>query len=336
MKQRLCTICLSAALAFCGCASVPVAGSWELKECNEIDLPSVAKSAGGIAWDGGDGAYVATDDRPALLCKLKLKFDGDGVLESASGKVLGMPEAASDSEAAAVDPLDGGIWIAHEVSNRVLKYRKDDPALAISRELKMPPIVKKARKGRGLESLAISADGLVLFTCTEEALVCDGERATRDNGTYVRLMRFVRDGVDSPWRPDGQWAYCAEPISGGAWNTKSGDASRNGISELCLAKDGTLLLLERDFSCTIMPNFDCRVYAIDFTGATDVTSLASLEDKSAFKPVGKRKVLSLSGFTMYEGMCRGPDLKDGTETFFLCSDGGRGTPARILHVKMKH
>ena len=259
MKQRLCTICLSAALAFCGCASVPVAGSWELKECNEIDLPSVAKSAGGIAWDGGDGAYVATDDRPALLCKLKLKFDGDGVLESASGKVLGMPEAASDSEAAAVDPLDGGIWIAHEVSNRVLKYRKDDPALAISRELKMPPIVKKARKGRGLESLAISADGLVLFTCTEEALVCDCERATRDNGTYVRLMRFVRDGVDSPWRPDGQWAYCTEPISGGAWNTKSGDASRNGISELCLAKDGTLLLLERDFSCTIMPRITRKI-----------------------------------------------------------------------------
>ncbi|MBO4448139.1 MAG: esterase-like activity of phytase family protein [Kiritimatiellae bacterium] len=332
MKQRLCTTFLSAALAFCGCASISIEG-WSLEKCREIDLPSVAKSAGGIAWDGADCAYVATDDRPALLCRLKLKFDSDGVLESAEGKVLGIPEAASDSEAAAVDPLDGGIWVAHEISNRVIKYRKDDPALAVSRELKMPPVLRKARKGRGLESLAISADGLALFTCTEEALACDGNRATRENGTYVRLMRFVRDGVDSPWRPDGQWAYLTEPISGGAWNTKSGDASRNGVSELCIAKDGTLLLLERDFSCTVMPNFDCRVYAVDFSGATDVTSLASLEDAAQFKPVSKRRVLRLSGFTMYEGMCRGPDLKDGSETFFLCSDGGRGTPARILHVK---
>lgn len=324
----------SFSMLFAACASdLHTVGKRSLEVCADVRMPSGVSSAGGITWTGGSAAYSVSDERPSRLFSLDLSFSGEGLLTAAAGRLVGVMKEAVDSEAVEVDRFDGGLWVAHEVGGRILKYFPGDPGLSPAGEVKMPDV--RMRKGRGLESLAISADGKTLFTCNEESLLTDGPRATRENGTYVRIFRFTRSAPGSEWRQAGQWAYLTEKISGGAWKTKGADASRNGVSGLCLSHDGTLLVLERDFSTRILPRMDCRIYEVSFTGATDITGFKSLSEGGGFVALSKRRVFSISSLAMYEGFCRGPRLGSGEETFLLCSDGGRGTPARILQLKAK-
>ncbi len=312
------------------CQGISAESQYEI--CSDVAIPQSAKTAGAIAWAGNPTAYVVTDDRPSKLYEFKLNFDEDNVLKFVTATLIGTPQNAIDSEAIDYDFASGSVWIAHEVGSSILNYDLKDKSLAPISKVTMPAIISNARKGRSLESLAISQDGLTLFTCSEESLRCDGPNTTRKNGSWIRLMKFVRSSVNSQWKESGQWAYMTEKIQGGPWKTKTGDATRNGVSALTLTRGGTLLLLERDFSTRFFPVMDCRIYEIDFSNATDVTNLASLVGEEKFTPVSKKEVFRVCGLAMYEGLCNGPIMKDGRESFFLCSDGGRGTPARILQI----
>lgn len=332
--MKSCSILLFAFLTGCySCHGSSAESKFEI--CSDVSIPATAKSAGAIAWAGDSVAYVVTDDRPSKLYEFKLAFDDNRVLESVEASLLGTPQNAVDSEAIDYDFANRTIWIAHEVGSSILNYDVKDSTFKVIGKVPMPDIISKARTGRSLESLALSKDGLTLFTCTEEALRCDGPGATRSNGTWVRLIKFTRATPAAEWVEAGQWAYMTEKIQGGPWKTKSGDASRNGVSALTIANDGTLYLLERDFSTRFLPVMDCRIYEIDFSKATDVRKLSTLSGEEKFEPVTKKEVFRVCGLAMYEGLCNGPMLKDGSESFFLCSDGGRGTPARILQIKTK-
>lgn len=314
------------------CQSLSTESKFEV--CSEVSLPQTAKTAGALTWAGDDTAYIVTDDRPSKLYQVKLNFDKDLVLKSVAATLIGTPQNAVDSEAIDYDFATKSIWIAHEVGSSILNYDLKDKTLAPIGKVAMPSIIEKARKGRSLESLALSHDGLTLFTCTEESLRCDGPNTTRQNGSWIRLMKFVRKNKDSGWEQAGQWAYMTEKIQGGQWMTKTGDATRNGVSAITLTRDGRLLVLERDFSTRFIPVMDCRIYEIDFSAATDVTNISSLEGEKSFTPVVKKEVFRVCGLAMYEGLCNGPII-NGRESFFLCSDGGRGTPARILQIIRK-
>jgi hypothetical protein len=151
----------------------------------------------------------------------------------------------------------------------------------------------------------------------------------------VRIQKFVRATPQAGWRPAGQWAYVTDPIGGKNFAGKA----RNGVAEMCCLDDGTVLVLEREMSVKgagiiPMPSFRCRIYQVDFAGATDVSGIASLNG-AKYCPVSKTVVFDQNtNFAMYEGLCLGPRLSDGSRSMIMISDGDAGAVARLCSLKL--
>ena len=300
-----------------------------------ISRPNGPASLSGVTWVSNSTYLAATDWNPTLW-ELTLPLDGT------TGKPLSCKvrehhkfSGSTDVEDIAVDPLDKSkLWIADELSATIRKIdARSGKELA---RLRMPVPLAKTRTDMGLESLTLSRDGLQLWTTSEEAVEADGPISNNKRGTDVRLTRFRRKAADTDWQLDGQWIYRTDPKAGGSWKTgESGvDASRSGVSGLCLLDDGTLLALEREFSVVILPRFRCRIYEVDFDHATEVSSRASITN-SPISRTGKCLLYETTGFAMYEGICEGPRLKDGARSLILVSDGDHHTAESILSLKLE-
>ncbi len=302
--------------------------------------------------------YYAISDSDSLLVPLTIDIDPNSGRPKSC--IAGTPtelEASgkrADLEGLAWDSANGWIWAADEFNASIRAF---DPSNGARRAYVFMPAVQDAfRYNRSLESLAISKDGKEMWFCNEEALCAvdarrerdgvraprprpetdadDGPRATRENGTAVRLMRFVRDSPDREWRQSGEWAYKTDPIGGMDFVRKS----RCGVSDLAVLDDGTLLVLERELSVkldTYVPSFRCCIYKVDVEDATDVSKTAGLKD---FEGAFARKTLvwkGNTGFANYEGICEGPRLNDGSRTLVLISDADAGAAACVMSLKLK-
>ena len=163
----------------------------------------------------------------------------------------------------------------------------------------------------------------------------DGPLSTREQGSRVRLQKFTRTGPDAAWTPAGQWAYVTDPIGGAPFL----DKARSGVSDVLCLDDGTLLVLEREMSIRkgdlLLPSFRCRIYEVDFAGATDTSGLLSLTDPSVHPVKKTRRFGARTGFAMYEGSCLGPELADGSRSVLLVADGDDGAANRILALKLR-
>ena len=174
-----------------------------------------------------------------------------------------------------------------------------------------------------------------MWTCTEEALKADGDRATRKAGSDVRLTRFCRSSPKDVWRMAEQRVYRTDTIAGGSWyNKKKEDVSRCGISELCVLDDGTVLVLEREFSVVMIPRLRCRIYETDMSSAADVKGRKDLTGIGASAMVKKKLLYESTGFSMYEGMSLGPMLKDGSRMLVLVSDAQKRSFRSVLSLRL--
>lgn len=329
------------------CAALPVAVAcafsafagegfrWRIDEVNEIPRPEAAGSDnfGGIAWVS-NGTYLAVTDWKCAIWELALPHDpATGKILSCGMKRLSSPAMAVDVEGLALDPSDGSVWIADE---RAVAIRRYDPATGkVLSGLVDTALFRDCRKNSGIESLSMGGDGLSMWTCTEEALKADGGRATRKNGTDVRLTRFCRSSPGDAWRLAEQRAYRTDTIAGGSWyNRKKEDVSRCGISELCVLDDGTVLVLEREFSVVVIPRLRCRIYETDMSSAVDVKGLKDLSGIGESGRVKKKLLHETTGFSMYEGMCLGPVLKGGSRMLVLVSDAQKRSFRSVLSLRL--
>lgn len=307
---------------------------WRIEPVGEIARPCIPGSAslGGISWVSNDVYWAVTDWNP-VVWELELPVDlRSGRLSGCNLTRLCEPQDAVDVEAIVRDPLDGSVWIADERSCRITRH---DPATGRrTGRVELPPLMDGIYLDLGLESLTMSGDGLVMWTCTEEALKDDGPRSTKAHGSDVRLTRLCRKGKDAPWEVAGQWVYLTDPIAGGPWSISGRDMSRSGVSELCLLEDGTLLVLERELSKALIPRLRCRIYEVDFTSATDVNGIGSIGQANGLRRVGKRMLFETKGLSMYEGMCVGPKLADGSRLMVLVSDGDRQTLRTVFSLRL--
>jgi hypothetical protein len=121
----------------------------------------------------------------------------------------------------------------------------------------------------------------------------------------------------------GQWAYRTDSISGTP--TFGAGSIRSGLVDLLALPTGGVLALERELGgASLVPDFRSRIYELDFTGSTDVTSFSSL-NAGGFTSVGKT-LLWQGDFasTNFEGMTLGPELDNGAYSLLLISDNGGG------------
>ncbi len=317
-------------------AALASAAVWTLTSVNSLPLPSARaeETLGGLSGLTalGDDVYFAVSDQGDARRVHRLSIGVDRTTGGVTNVVLlgsGTFAKGKDVEGVVWDAAQQWLWTADEADNSIRAFKPTGELMA---EVDVPPVFKKHRCNFGFESLAISRDGLTLWTCNEDALACDGPRAARGTGAPVRLQRFTRPSSTAPWRADGQWAYPTDGLGG----RDIGGKSRNGVAELLCLDDGTLLALEREMSIkkkALLPSFRCRIYALDLTGATDVSSFPSL-GAGGFQPVAKRRVYGANtGIAMYEGLSLGPTLADGSRSVLMVSDGGEGAAGRVMALR---
>ena len=294
----------------------------EIREIRKSDFP---KYLSGITYAGGD-LYYSVADREGKMYPLVIRF----------GKTTQRPtkprfkesitlEGAHDLEAVAWDPLRKTVWAADEADASIREF---DPTTGRRLgNLDLPQVFRKFRPNLAFEALAISPDGLELWTANEEALSCDGATANSESGSLVRLCRFRRTNANDSWMIDGMWAYETDPTNGQAYK---GFLS-SGVSGLMVEPKDAVYALEREFSQTLLPGFRTRIYKLDLTSAEKVSETPFCEKKPE-RTVGKELVFSkATGIAMYEGCCFGPMLKDG-RLVVLCSDGDDRVAHAFLYL----
>jgi hypothetical protein len=192
------------------------------------------------------------------------------------------------------------------------------------------PVTRGARGNAGFESLALAPDGDRFYTAVETALIQDGDPANFEKGTRTRLLEYrSRRGSFEPRR---EFVYELERLERPPFPT---GFFINGVVELLVVDRTTLLVLERGYAQSsadagVDMNY-IRLYRVSLAGATDVSGLDSIKDRSDIVPVQKTLLLDLTktpglsselapSLDNFEGLAWGPRLADGRQTLILVSD----------------
>lgn len=139
------------------------------------------------------------------------------------------------------------------------------------------------RNNLAFESLTLSTDGSRAYVATEGALVQDGPAASLTAGSNSRVAEF---NLASGQRT-AEYVYRTDAIVNAP--TPGGFAD-NGLVELLAVSEGRFIAMERSFATG--SGYNIRLYLTDTIGATDVSSLASLQGAS-FSAMRKSLLLDL-------------------------------------------
>lgn len=321
-----------------------ISGVAQVPSENEDKTAQQPKWAG-ISDDRGDKA-------PSRWYQLNFTLVGNQIQMSASHPVTltnlenrPFAKQALDPEGLAV--LKGDRWfVATEGDMRTSP--RTHPALMIMSEkgqllqsVKIPPQflpdeaeiqTRGVRNNAGFEALAVSPDESELILGAELPLLQDGDPPTLTHGGVVRLIKIAvkPQGVT----PEAQYVLDLSPIK--PWPSEpDAKPDTNGLADLLWLPDGELLALER--AAVVLKDGSWRtrvkIYEIELSGATDVSSLDSLKSPGAMalRPVRKKLLLDLdnilpqlsTGFDSLdnmEAMVLGPVLDDQSQTLLLISD----------------
>ena len=304
-------------------AFMTAAGQVSLTKIGEYSIE--VNGCGGITYLGDDRYYVVrdhNDDNVAELYPLTITTDlsGGAISYFSFGSPISLV-GNGDTEGIAYDPATGYVWVSDESTPTIKEYL---PSMGThtGRSVALPAIQRtQKRSNKSLESLTISGDGLTMWSSNEEALQCDGGIASASAGTTVRLMKFTRPTVRDVFTHVGEWAYKTEKCAGSTY-------AQNGVSGLCALPDGSLLVLERETSVSTYGR--CEVYLVpesEFTAAKDISGVTALTN-ATYSAVSKGMSLvsfrsgDMQNMIVYEGICLGPRLSDGSQAIYLISDGG--------------
>lgn len=294
------------------------------------------RSLSGITYAGGNTYYAVADDNGPegglYQYTVAVSEDGKSVTSQSisTNNVIKLPNTY-DLEGVAFDPATGNVWAADETRETIKEY--DPETGAVVSELEVPAIIKNYNVGNyGMESLAITGDGLTMWTANEEALTCDGSRASPTNTTTVRLVKFVRETVRDKFKLTAMYPYTTDNLL-----HETCSSCRHGVADIVALPDDSLLVLERDYSKwgTLPDDFAYSIYRVtkaDLAAATEIKDVPSLKT-ATWTAVKKTKIVEDINlkFVNYEGLCLGPRLANGDLSMLLVSDAGDGnTNAKIL------
>jgi hypothetical protein len=189
-------------------------------------------------------------------------------------------------------------------------------------EFKLPSNLMMQKEEQGprsngvLEGLTFDKKYKMLYANIEEPLYEDDSEATTTKGGMIRLFEF-----DAKSRKNtAQYTYLLDPIAHEP-NPKEAFAV-NGISAIQYYGKEQLLVVERSYSvgrqaCTI------KVYLCDFSKATDVKNIASLQGQE-FTAASKKLILNMDDLGIFidniEGVTFGPKLANGKQSILFVSD----------------
>jgi hypothetical protein len=278
-----------------------------------VQTEEFIRSAGGPEGLSGltldrKGRWWSVDDRGGMLYECRIGFGQDGSVVKFDHVTSVKLEGCTDIEDCAADPLrENVIYVSDEKTSEISAH--DVVTGRRIETVAMPgDFSRNVRKNRSLESLAISPDGLTMWTANEDTLVNDGKCADAKSGGKVRIMRFVRKAAGKPWQFAGWNFYVTDPAGGKPYK----GMIHSGLVALADRGDGTLLALEREMSLKnpLFPSFRGRIYEIRPSSVDGAK-------------VDKRRLWGDDTFIFnYEAMALTPADADGVRRLVTVSDGG--------------
>lgn len=225
---------------------------------------------------------------------------------------------------------DGGFFVSDEYGPQLIEFSADGQEqhrltlpehlmatiLADSKAAENFANVKGRSSNKGMEGLAISADGKTLYGIMQHVLLQDGER--QPNGRSVgKNCRIVQ--VDIATGAVREFVYQLED-------------TRNGLNEILAIGNDEFLVIERDGDSGADAAFK-KVMKISLAGATPVQRMRQLpsgELPESIRPVSKEVFIDFLDprFQLtteqlpekLEGLTGGPKLADGRRTILVASD----------------
>lgn len=292
-----------------------------------FDFTADAAELSGLTWLAGDTYHAVSDaTNQRWIGELDIGVD------PATGRITAASLVGPLTLAAGYD-LEGiawclprGTWFVSDEGQHGGFLREHTlPDGGLLRTLPTPPPLANNRPNFGFESCAWGAGAL--WTANEEALAQESAPSTAATGSLVRLQTF-----NHLLQPAGQWAYQSDPFG---FDSPLTTAERSGVADLLALPDGNLLVLERTLGIGPLPSFRNRIYLVDLSAATDVSTIADL-DGAAFTPVAKillweRNMGSVTTRN-FEGIALGPALpliSDTSHGLLLVADNGGGTQQHL-------
>jgi len=294
-----------------------------------FDFTASAAELSGLGWLAGSSYYAVSDDaNQRKVHELSI------AVNPANGRITGASLLQTHTLATGYD-LEGiawcrprGTWFVsdegqHPAGGFLREHTLPDGILL--QALALPSPMQNDRSNFSLESCSWSAGAL--WTANEEALAQESALSTAGTGSRIRLQRF-----DHLLNAAGQWAYQTDSFG---FDSSLTTAERSGVSDLLALPDGSLLVLERTLGVDFIPSYRNRIYRVDFTGATDVSSIPDL-DGAVYTPVSKtllweRNMGSVSTRN-FEGLALGPALPAigaTSSSVLLVADNGGGTQQHL-------
>jgi hypothetical protein len=313
-----------------------------------------------IAYDASSGQLLALSDTTSpVLFAFRLSLDEDSIELTPERRIpltdeRGIPftQWSMDPEGFALSPR-GTLLIASEGFAAGIPYagvKPTNPALyeidrggRLLRSIAVPPKVLGladsevgTHRNNGLESLTVSPSGNRIFLAAEGSLKQDGPPPDLQNGSRVRIFEYTVSASSVTTRYEYLYELDAPPTPGGFRDPRGG----RGLTELLALGDRELLALERSFvkESGGSPNTQrseqrVEIYHVDLNSASDVSHAVSLRkpEENAYRLAHKTLLLDLRdiipeldvefrSLDNFEGMCLGPQLKDGSQTVILVSD----------------
>jgi len=224
----------------------------------------------------------------------------------------------SDLEGVAYNAANNSIYVSDETGPTIKEYNLSGSLL---NTVSVPSVYSNYRTNLSLESLSLQNNHQSLWTANEQALNGDDHESSTSSGTTVRIQKF-----DSNLNPAGQWAYQTHAITN---SFPSVSDEQNGVADIAVLPNGKVLVLEREADAYLdfldpTLQYRNRIYEVDFTGATDVSFIPSLDGVS-YSAVQKRLLWDHTSYASnrnnFEGMALGPQLDNGDYSLLLISDG---------------
>ena len=293
----------------------------------------------GVTWVPGTSEFLAVSDDQPRVYRLAVGIDplSGEITNATTVSSLALTQSngapfpvARDIEGVALGAGGTSVYVSDERGPTLRQHSLSTgrtiaetgpsgaPALAV---------FANQRTNLGWESLTRAPDTGLLWTANEEALTVDGPSGAGVSSTRVRLQQLAADLT-----PTAQFAYrvTGDTVPGTAGNTNG------GVSDLVALPGGQLLVLERSAGLVSYPDIDTRnrIYLVDFSGASDVTAVASLTS------VGVNfvsKTLLWEGVfpdDNFEGIALGPLLANGDRNLLLVSDDGAGLNQSLYALRL--
>lgn len=313
-------------------------------------LPDKGSQSGSSGWKCRIQKMRLTID-PTSPSPVKTELLATILLKDQNGNVYtGLASAfeTSASQAVRLDPEgirigpNGNFFVSDEYGPRLIEFTQSGEfvrELSVPKKflIQNPDTSKKTENanndvGRvannGMEGLAISPDGKMLFGLMQAPLLQDCGRKSREKkpaGTNCRLLRIKTNG-----KILDELLY---PL----------DSEDNGTNEILAVDEETFLVIERDGGAGSDAKFK-KLMLISTADASDISQIESLprnEIPSQVTPVRKKEFIDLLDSrwglackdmpAKIEGLAFGPQLADGRRTLIVVSDNdfSSSKPTRI-------